>query len=727
VVELTEEQEAVVEGVSRRLADGAVSVTIGGYAGCGKTVCAAQLPERLGLRLDQVAYAAPTGKASRVLANRLPDTAMVKTVHGLIYFADEQHCADCPADRGGDCHGYGSCGCVLKWHRRSELPPEIELVVVDEASMVTRRMRDDVLSFGVPTIFIGDHGQLPPVEDQFGLMVDPEFRLETIHRQAAGNPILAVATLARVTGRVPYGTYGEHVRKVPSFDRWPLDGLEEWPEDLLWICGRNSTRMSLNGLIRGTFGRSGPPQAGDRVVCLRNDWLRGVANGELGTVLKVHQTKRTMRMRVALDTGKTYDHRVRPEQFGSEQTLRQMDDEGLWTFGYCLTCHKCADEETKILTQRGWKTHNELIEGDKALTLNPHSQVSEWQPIQAVHRYAVNSQPMLSIEAESHSSLTTLNHRWAVRGYQGKTVWRTSGHLYNHPSGFRGIFKAATHIDFPKEPKYSDSFVALVAWFWTEGSFSSNRGQKIDAVRINQSLTVNADKVVAIREALHTEFGPPRKLGRWTSTDFGWNERTKTLTQSARNGSYIYPERTFDRVEFSLNNAAGRLLSTCAPRMRIAPEFLLALTRKQLELFIRVSIDGDGSITDGHASISQGSRERLEAFQFACVLAGYSTVIRPEGERWRFRLKKGQILRPRSEWWQKAMRIVPYTGVVWCPQTANGTWLAKRNETTYFTGNSQGSQARRVIVAEEVMNRAQHARWLYTATTRAEEELTIYG
>jgi hypothetical protein len=31
---------------------------------------------------------------------------------------------------------------------------------------------------------------------------------------------------------------------------------------------------------------------------------------------------------------------------------------------------------------------------------------------------------------------------------------------------------------------------------------------------------------------------------------------------------------------------------------------------------------------------------------------------------------------------------VRYTGTVWCPTTANGTWLARRKGTVYFTGNS---------------------------------------
>jgi predicted glycosyltransferase involved in capsule biosynthesis len=36
---------------------------------------------------------------------------------------------------------------------------------------------------------------------------------------------------------------------------------------------------------------------------------------------------------------------------------------------------------------------------------------------------------------------------------------------------------------------------------------------------------------------------------------------------------------------------------------------------------------------------------------------------------------------------QKNVSVVPYSGTVWCPTTLNGTWLAQRNGTSYWTGN----------------------------------------
>ena len=62
----------------------------------------------------------------------------------------------------------------------------------------------DLLSFGLPVLFVGDHGQLEPIGTSAGLMADPHVRLETIHRQARGNPILRLATALREGRPTPY-------------------------------------------------------------------------------------------------------------------------------------------------------------------------------------------------------------------------------------------------------------------------------------------------------------------------------------------------------------------------------------------------------------------------------------------------------------------------------------------------------------------------------------------
>ena len=717
--------------------------TLGGLAGTGKTTLAGLLGDVLpaGTKICYVAY---TGKAVSVLRGKLPariSSEDVSTIHRRLY--QPQVTTIC---LGSDLKITGKEATRCPMHLRmpdpclvrqqisftpAENPLEgYSLVVADEASMIPEQLWRDLTCHGVPVLAIGDHGQLPPVRSAFSLMASPDFRLEEIHRQAAGSPILAVAQWAREQGHIPHGWYGHDpdVVKIYPHDLGYV-GLHPRDSDMI-ICAKNATRLLHNAAMRNEFRRAGAPSAGDVVICLRNNYDEGLFNGQRGTITDVGPDSEidgepVTELTIAMEGLATpWTGFVATAQFDAPETLATLPRKlALFCYGYAMTCHKCADDTTRILTRSGWKTHNELIAGEQVLTLNPETQLSEWQPVLNVHRYQVD-ESLLSIEDESHSSLTTLSHRWPVKDYRDRIIFVDSRYLIGGTGRYRAIAKAAAHHGFPEVPKYSDAFVELVAWFWTEGHVLSNRGGKIGAISIHQSETANPGDVTSIRAALLAEFGSPRpRLGRYQDPAPAWTEswcHPGGLHQD--NPGYRY-------WRFGLNNAAGRMLQDCAPGKVVTPEFVLALTRSQLELFIQISLRADGYTervgSQSYGAIRQKNRDALEAFQFACTLAGYSTVIRqtPSSGLWWMRLKTGQFHHPRK----MNTQLVRYTGTVWCPETANGTWFAKRNETTYFTGNSQGSQAGSVIVIEEDWPIADRDKWLYTAVTRAEHTLTVVG
>src|SRR5262249_19183659 len=146
---------------------------------------------------------------------------------------------------------------------------EVLGVIVDEASMVPEPIYYDLLSFGLPLIFVGDHGQLPPVSedgDAFNLMANPMYRLETIHRNAG-----------------PIAYFAEHIRKGGSPQSFGSNnsvvqvlGRGAATTKLLLsaeqvICPYNKSRVATNHKIRNCLNRTKLLVEGDRVVCLRND------------------------------------------------------------------------------------------------------------------------------------------------------------------------------------------------------------------------------------------------------------------------------------------------------------------------------------------------------------------------------------------------------------------------------------------------------------------------
>lgn len=321
---------------------------MGGLAGTGKTTIVTQLPDYLDLEPSDVHYCAPTGKAASVLTRKLDAPLVATTVHGLMYRAMDQHCMGCPVaadDEKQGCHGFGACGCSLsfRYYPPDPVPP---LIVVDEASMVGQDMYEDLMRLEAQVLFVGDHGQLPPVRGSVNLMDEDrlDVRLEEIHRQAEGSAILRLSRMARDGTPTPVGEYGEGVRVVKQ------QGFEFDPEDgALLLCYTNETRMRLNRMVRDALGLpAAHPVAGDRVVCLKNNRDFGVSNGMLGTITSIQPAGQWFYLaEIACDgEERPYRGRILRSQFDSPTTehVRGVD---VWTYGYCLTTHKAQGSEAE--------------------------------------------------------------------------------------------------------------------------------------------------------------------------------------------------------------------------------------------------------------------------------------------------------------------------------------------------------------------------------------------
>lgn len=333
------------------------SLTLGGYAGTGKTTLISVLRRELVNLFPEysVAFAAFTGKASQVLRTTLEEHRALfaqdscSTIHKLLYTPS--------IDKEGR---------LIAWKKTTTL--EADLLILDEASMITDGLWMDLCSFGIPIIAIGDHGQLPPIGSSFNLLQKPDLTLEQIHRQAEGNPILRLAEEARHFGRITPGTYAKQVRKFSHQVQEPheindvIDHLfSNYHDDMLILCGRNKTRVQLNQAIRAKQGReSAEPEGGEKVVCLKNIY-NGISlpiyNGMTGTIERIRSEGAhwyDAEIDFAEDN-RHYTGRINRSQFHAMSLVEHV--EGLeakqigdrFDFGYALTVHKAQGSQAKTV------------------------------------------------------------------------------------------------------------------------------------------------------------------------------------------------------------------------------------------------------------------------------------------------------------------------------------------------------------------------------------------
>ncbi len=266
-MELSETQNEAVEAIKRWVANpaGEKVFRLFGYAGTGKTTVITKAVTAMGLKVAYIAY---TGKAASVMRNNgIP----AGTLHSLIYKFENED----PSTK------------KLRFSvNRESHARNVDLIVLDECSMVDRATAKDLLSFGKPVLAIGDPAQLPPVETAGGsgyfTTGEPDALLKEVHRQALKSPVLSLATSVRRGEKLALGQYGGSEVMVGA----DLDEERLWSADQV-LVGTNKTRHRLNRRARAFFNMQGEtPQFGEKLVCLKNNHSQGMMNGEMFSVLE---------------------------------------------------------------------------------------------------------------------------------------------------------------------------------------------------------------------------------------------------------------------------------------------------------------------------------------------------------------------------------------------------------------------------------------------------------
>ena len=246
---------------------------ISGYAGSGKSTLVRFIIDAIGVDEEKVCYCAFTGKAAEVL--RKKGNKNVCTLHKLLY----EHI---PKPNGG-------------FFRKKRIELGYNIIVVDEVSMAPKSLIDLLFSHNVYVICLGDPGQLPPIDknEDNHLLDNPHIFLDEIMRQAQESEIIRLTMKIRNNELIDYYN-GKDVKIIPYSQL--TTGVLTWGDQIL--TATNAKRELINNQMRSLAGRSGAPQDGDKIICLRNYWddlsnnENALVNGSIGILQNSFKTWR---------------------------------------------------------------------------------------------------------------------------------------------------------------------------------------------------------------------------------------------------------------------------------------------------------------------------------------------------------------------------------------------------------------------------------------------------
>ena len=293
----------------------------------------------------RIGLAAPTGRASRRLAEVTGLSA--ETIHMLLGF------------RPGEEPEYGE-----------HLPLPYDLLIVDEWSMSDIQLAYYLfraVSLRTKVILVGDADQLPSVgpgnvlRDQIDAGI-PHVRLTEIFRQAQESQI--VTNAHRINQGKPivvdpakddfYFIEQEDPQKIAQLiERSFLRFLEKGYglQDILVLSPMKKGPIGTHELNKRLQAVLNPPSAeksewtagertyrqGDKIIQVKNDYEKGIMNGDMGTVLKVGFARD--------EDGEETDERILVCDFGGRRIVYTQDELKNVQLAYAVTVHKAQGSQ----------------------------------------------------------------------------------------------------------------------------------------------------------------------------------------------------------------------------------------------------------------------------------------------------------------------------------------------------------------------------------------------
>ena len=339
----------------------------------------------------------------------------------------------------------------------------------------------------------------------------------------------------------------------------------------------------------------------------------------------------------------------------------------------------CYDQETEVLTKRGWLSFGELVLEDHVATLNPETLQVEWQkPSEIIWRKYTG--PMVHFYSRnSFDLLVTPDHKMFFDT-------RVGNHKTRRKERVLTFVHAKTAHDFYIHRKWSMVAAAMPG----EG----NAPDYIDIPRTKQRMMPDTRIIERIKAADFMQLAGwylseghcrPATIGKRgaisiSQTAFNPTFRQEIIDLFSRIG---IPANTHHRTnivawDISLATFLGQEFGLGSSGMKI-PRWVKDLHPDLLCILRDTMMKGDGNKT-GYAYTSY-SKELCNDFQELCFLTGWRTSV------------CGNVVRIGQQHIYPEVRNRPsikpgYSGMIGCATVPNHTLVVRRNGTAIVSGNS---------------------------------------
>lgn len=342
---------------------------------------------------------------------------------------------------------------------------------------------------------------------------------------------------------------------------------------------------------------------------------------------------------------------------------------------------KCYDEQTEILTDKGWKFFKDLDRTEKVLTRNLENNTIEYQqPIQYVNEEYKGD--MYKYSARHIDFLVTPNHNFFVNSRKDKKLrFKTAEELANsyyetYTTPLGGDFTGVDNKDI------SDEDCAFLGLYLSEGW-------------VGNKSNIYFSKTKGIKGGISGWKGDVRK-------DF------ENLLTKMKLDFYDYSDTIHgDRGVYILNRERKEYLEKIGKcGEKYIPVEYKNLPPRKLQIIIDWMLKGDGSLHKGMYSYDTSSKRLADDFQEIVAKTGKCAVIKKRkikvGDIVNY-LKDGTPVICRKEQYQVAIlgkktqsyglknnRInkTKYDGRIYCLEVPNHTLMVRRNGKMYWSGNS---------------------------------------